>query len=149
MKIWFEPKKPINFAIKGPKVWAFKGHDLAFAGVGFLKSPVKWNLVQFLKFKTPLRKFVVSKVKVKHFCRCHTKGSTFSSRPAMLKFGTQPIKLTTDLIHNTCHLCKHFRINGKKAMSCGYSGSKQVIKFAYRSNHGCVCLFYQNKRTIK
>ena len=46
----------------------FKGHDIAFAGVGFLKSPVKGNLLQFLKFNTPLREFVVSKVTVsKHF----------------------------------------------------------------------------------
>ena len=39
-------------------------------------------------------------------------------------------------------------IHGIKAMSCGISQGKQVIKFANTSNCSRVCLFYQNKMII-
>ena len=53
-----------------------------------------------------------------------------------------------DRIHDTHHLYLRFRIDGIKAMSCGISRGKEVTKFAYKGNHGHVCLFYQNKMTI-
>ena len=56
--------------------------------------------------------------------------------------------LEIDLIHNASHLCTRSRIDGIKAMSRGISGGKQLIKFANTSDHGQVCLFYQNETTI-
>ena len=53
-----------------------------------------------------------------------------------------------DLIHDARHLCTRSRIDGIKAMSHGFSGGKQVTKFASTSNRGWVCLFYQNETTI-
>ena len=56
--------------------------------------------------------------------------------------------VTIDLIHDTCHLCTPFRIDGIKAMSGGISGGKQKIKFANARNCSLLCLFSQNKTTI-
>ena len=56
--------------------------------------------------------------------------------------------VTIDLIHDTCHLCTPFRIDGIKAISGGISGGEQKIKFANVRNCGLLCLFSQNKRTI-
>ena len=55
---------------------------------------------------------------------------------------------TIDFIHDARHLCTRSRVDGIKAMSCGFSGGKQVTKFASTSNRGWVCLFYQNETTI-
>ena len=48
--------------------------------------------------------------------------------------------LRIDIIHDARHLCTRFRIDGIKAMSCGISGDKQVLKFANTSDRGLVCL---------
>ena len=46
-----------------------------------------------------------------------------------------------DLIHGTCHLCTHFKIDRIKAICMSYifQGGKQVIKFANESDCGWVC----------
>ena len=44
-----------------------------------------------------------------------------------------------DLVDDTCRLCTGLRIVGRKAMSRGISGGKQVTKFANTSNYGQVC----------
>ena len=49
------------------------------------------------------------------------------------------------LIHDTHHLYTHFRIDGKKAMSCGIPGGGQMINFAYTCNCGRMFLFSQNE----
>ena len=46
---------------------------------------------------------------------------------------------TAHLIHDTWHLCMCLRTNGIKAMSCGFSGGKQVIKNANTRNRSRVC----------
>ena len=56
---------------------------------------------------------------------------------------------TIDIIHDTCHLCTRFRIDGIKAMSHGFSGGKQNIKFAKARNRGRLCLFSQNETKRK
>ena len=38
------------------------------------------------------------------------------------------------IIHDAHHLCRRFRMDGKRAMSRGFSGGKHVLKFANRSN---------------
>ena len=38
------------------------------------------------------------------------------------------------IIHDAHHLCRRFRMHGKRAMSRGFSGGKHVLKFANRSN---------------
>ena len=53
-----------------------------------------------------------------------------------------------DLIHDTCHLCTRFRVDGIKAMSRDISGHKQVIKCSNTSKRGRICLFSQNETTI-
>ena len=53
-----------------------------------------------------------------------------------------------DLIHHTRHLCMRLWIDGILAMSRGFSGGKQWKKFVNTSNHGLICLFYQNETTI-
>ena len=53
-----------------------------------------------------------------------------------------------DLIHDTCHLCTRFRVDGIKAMSRDISGDKQVIKCSNTSKRGRICLFSQNETTI-
>ena len=58
------------------------------------------------------------------------------------------MSLLTLLPIHTRHLCMRFRIDGIKAMSCGISGSKQVLKFASISNRGKVCFFDQNETMI-
>ena len=57
------------------------------------------------------------------------------------------IKLSLLPIHIR-HLCMRVRIDGKKAMSCGISGGKQVLKFASTSNRGKVCFFDQTEMMI-
>ena len=42
------------------------------------------------------------------------------------------------IIHDAHHLCRRFRMDGKRLMSGGFSGGKHVLKFAIRSNHGQV-----------
>ena len=46
-----------------------------------------------------------------------------------------------ELIYHTCHLCTSLRTYGIKAMSCGFSGGKQVINAASAKNRSQVCLF--------
>ena len=46
---------------------------------------------------------------------------------------------TAHLIHDTWHLCMRLRTDGIKAMSCGFSGGKQVIKNANTRNRSLVC----------
>ena len=46
-----------------------------------------------------------------------------------------------DFFHDTHHLCARLRTNGIKAMSCGFSGGKQVINFSNTRNRGRVCIF--------
>ena len=41
-----------------------------------------------------------------------------------------------DITRDTRHLCTRFRVDGIKAMSRGFSGAKQIIKFANTSTHG-------------
>ena len=53
-----------------------------------------------------------------------------------------------NLIHDTCHLCTRFRVDGIKAMSRDISGDKQVIKCSKTSKRGRICLFSQNETTI-
>ena len=40
------------------------------------------------------------------------------------------------------------RLMGKKVMSRGFSGGKQMRKAGNARNRGRVCLCYQNKKTI-
>ena len=47
-----------------------------------------------------------------------------------------------DPIHDSRHLCTHFRIYRIQSMSRGISGGKQVIKIADTSNRGQVSLFF-------
>ena len=46
-----------------------------------------------------------------------------------------------DLLHDTRHLCTRLRTDGIKVVSCSFSGSQKVIKFANAGNRGRVCLF--------
>ena len=59
-------------------------------------------------------------------------------------WGRRKNKMMMNLIPDTRHLYRRFRINGIKAMLRSISEGKQVIKFANTSNCGRICLFYQN-----
>ena len=57
------------------------------------------------------------------------------------------------LVHDTCHLCTRLRTDGKKAMSHGFSGGKQVINFSNKSRSSLFILdnrkwttFYDNRK---
>lgn len=54
---------------------------------------------------------------------------------------TPNTQVNIDLIHGTCHLCTHFKIDRIKAICMFYifQGGKQVIKFANVSDCGRVC----------
>ena len=61
--------------------------------------------------------------------------------PHQCGLGTNPGVNAIDLLQDTRHLCTRLRTDGIKAVSRGFSGGKQVIKFANARNRGRVCLF--------
>ena len=61
--------------------------------------------------------------------------------PHQCGLGANPGVNAIDLLHDTRHLCTRLRTDGIKAVSRGFSGGKQVIKFANARNHGRVRLF--------
>ena len=44
------------------------------------------------------------------------------------------------IILDAHHLCRRFSMDGKRAISRGFSGGKHVLKLANRRNHGQVLL---------
>ena len=61
--------------------------------------------------------------------------------PHQCGLGANPGVNAIDLLHDTRHLCTRLRTDGIKAVSRGFSGGKQVIKFANARNRGRVRLF--------
>ena len=75
-----------------------------------------------------------------HFAVVHRGGffHNFNSKEIRSPYWKKSV-FTAHLIHDTWHLCMRLRTNGIKAMSCGFSGGKQVIKNANTRNRSRVC----------
>ena len=75
-----------------------------------------------------------------HFAAVHRGGflHSFNSKEIRSSNWKKGV-FTAHLIHDTWHLCMRLRTNGIKAMSCGFSGGKQVIKNANTRNRSRVC----------